>query len=58
MAEQNYIEAIYENLVDFTTGGKFVLGKFKPEHKLMIKIIHFNISPTWFKKELKLTNAE
>ena len=35
-----------------------MLGKFKPEYKLMTKIIHYNISPTRSEKELKLADAE
>ncbi|GFY96810.1 hypothetical protein Acr_11g0011160 [Actinidia rufa] len=43
---------------EFQKGKKFVLGKFKPEYKLMTKIIHYNIAPTWSEKELKLADAE
>ena len=35
-----------------------MLEKFKLEYKLMTKIIHFNISPTRSKKELKLADEE
>ena len=58
LAEQNYAKAIYENPIDFTAKRKFVLGKFKPEYKLMTEIIHFNISPAMFEKELNLDDVE
>ncbi|GFZ01004.1 hypothetical protein Acr_14g0006390 [Actinidia rufa] len=32
--------------------------KFKPEYKLMTKIIHYNIAPTRSEKELKLADVE
>ena len=57
LSEKAYARAIYADPTDFKKGGKFVLGKFRLEYKLMTKIIHYNISPTRSRKELKLADA-
>ena len=58
LKEKAYARAIYTDPTEFQKGKKFVLGKFKPEYKLMTKIIHYNIAPTRSEKELKLADAE
>ena len=58
LIEQAHAQAIYMNLADFITGGKFVFWKFKLEYKLLTKKFHYNIAPTRFKKELTLANVE
>ncbi|XP_057491373.1 uncharacterized protein LOC130777106 [Actinidia eriantha] len=58
LKEKAYARAIYADPAEFQKGKKFVLGKFKPEYKLMTKIIHYNIAPTRSEKELKLADAE
>ena len=58
LSEKAYARAIYIDPTNFQKERKFVLGKFKPEYKLMTKIIHYNIFPTWSEKELKLADAE
>ena len=52
-----YAQAIYAIPKNYE-GKKFVLGQMKLEYKLMTKIIHYNIVPTRYEKELKLVDAE
>ena len=46
LTKQTYAQAIYMNPANFKVRGKFVLRKFKPEYKLMTKIIPYNIATT------------
>ena len=40
LTKKAYAQAIYMNQTDFIVWGKFMYGKFKPEYKLIRKIIH------------------